>query len=380
MRSAPKCILMLGMHPKSKAHGGIYSVVLVYRDKGLFDRWPIRYLGTVTAGSVVSKCTAFIVAMSNYLRLILFGKVALVHVHSASRASFWRKSIFMAVAFATRTPVIFHLHGGQFGRFYRRECGPIRRWLVRSILRRVDRVVVLSSHARDLMRDIAPSARVVTIPNPIEVPRDRPIDSARARCSALFLGRITRAKGVHDLLSALAIVRRTFPEVRLRCGGEGDIAAMREHARAMGIEDAVDFLGWVGGTDKERELSQTTVYVLPSYAEGMPMGVLEAMAAGAPVVATSVGGIPDAIEDGIEGFLVAPGDTTALANRIERVLGSIELQRTFAMAALDKAQRLFSAEKVLAKVEALYSSLGATPEDRQPRDEEVGARLVRAQE
>jgi glycosyltransferase involved in cell wall biosynthesis len=188
----------------------------------------------------------------------------------------------------------------------------------------------------------------------------------------LFLGRFRRRKGIFDLLRALAVVRARFPTVRLYCGGDGDAEAVAACARELGVEECVDMLGWTTGAAKERILSQSTLYVLPSYAEGLPMGVLEAMAAGLPVVATSIGGIPDAVEEGVEGFLVAPGDIDALADRIMRLLGSVDLRSAIAAAAGIKVREQFSSDKVLSQVEDLYRHLGAVPRELQEHDHGPG--------
>jgi glycosyltransferase involved in cell wall biosynthesis len=372
-------IVMLGVHPASKERGGIASVVDVYRGSGLFSRWPIAYIGTFSSGSALTKIAVAGVALWRYLRLLFAGRVMLVHAQTASRASFWRKSIFILFALAARKPVILHLHGGQFAQFYERECGVLRRWFVRRLLSRVDRVVVLSSQWQKLIEGIAPAVKAVTIANPVTVPAEvRGVDE-REQGALLFLGRLGQRKGIFDLLAALAIVKQRFPEARLRCAGEGDVAGVRARARELGVEENVDLLGWISGPDKDWELSRAALYVLPSYAEGLPMGVLEAMAAGIPTVASGVGGIPDAIEDGVEGFLVNPGDIDALANRLARLLESAELRRQFASAARCKVRKLFSTEIVLSQVEDLYRNLGALPRTERNRDE-VRTGIVRTQE
>lgn len=359
--SSREVIVMLGVHPDSKIRGGIASVVDVYRDSGLFSRWPILYIGTFSSGSVLTKSAVAGLALYRYLRLLCAGRVALVHAQTASRASFWRKSIFIVLALAARKSVIVHLHGGRFGYFYERECGAIRRWVIRNVLNRVDRVVVLSSQWKKVIESIAPAARVVRIANPVLVPENVGGASARDPNTLLFLSRLNERKGIFDLLRALSMVLGRFPDVRLRCAGDGDRAAVQAAARELGIEQHVELIGWVDGAAKERELSRATIYVLPSYIEGLPMGVLEAMAAAVPVVASRVGGIPDAIEDGVDGFLVEPGDVDALSDRLIQLLESVELRSEFGSAARNKARELFSTETVLSQLDELYRSLGVRP-------------------
>jgi glycosyltransferase involved in cell wall biosynthesis len=360
-----KLIVMLGVHRDSKEKGGICSVVDVYRAGGLFQRWPIHYIGTVASGSHILKLRVLASALSDFLRVVFSGRLALVHAQTSSRASFWRKSIFIVIALAARRPVILQLHGSEFERFYRIECGAFRKRLVRWILNHVDRVIVLSSQYQDMIQRIASAANVVKIFNPAPMANAAltPDSSQTERTSnvVLFLGRFGARKGVFDLLQALAIIRARFPAVRLRCGGDGDIEGVRAHALQLGLADCVAVLGWVRGPAKEREIAQAAMYVLPSYAEGLPMGILEAMAGGAPVVSTTVGGIPDAIEDGSDGFLVEPGDVNALADRIMRLLRSGELRERFAATARAKVQNVFAPEKVLSQLEGLYADLGASP-------------------
>lgn len=379
-KTQPKVIVMLGVHPASKQRGGIASVIDVYRRGGLFERWPIVYLGTVVSGSRLAKLRVAATALWQYLRVLCAGRLALLHAHTASRASFWRKSIFVLLALAARKPVILHLHGGEFADFYNDECGRIRQGFIRFVLNRVCRVVVLSSQWKCLIEAIAPAAKVARIFNPVPVPATVRNPAQRPGNVLLFLGRFGRGKGIFDLLQALAVVRTRFPAVRLCCGGDGDVEGVRTRARELGVDDCVEMLGWVSGAAKERVLSEATLYVLPTYAEGLPMGVLEAMAAGVPVITTVVGGIPDAVADGVEGFLIAPGDTDALVERIMRLLDSLELRNALAAAARTKVREQFSSEIVLSQVEDLYRNLGAIPRELREHDHGLNQAVIHAPE
>jgi glycosyltransferase involved in cell wall biosynthesis len=360
-RSEHSVIVMLGIDPASKEKGGISSVVDVYRAHGLFARWRIQYIGTMVSGSRADKLRKFALALYAFVRVMLTGRVCLVHAHTASRASFWRKSVFMLLARAADVPVILHLHGGEFEQFYRQECGALRRAYIRFVLNGVSRVVVLSTQWRARIASIAPAAQLLVLGNPVVIPAEAASVDERHASDLLFLGRLDPRKGIYDLLQACAIVKAQFADLRLRCGGEGDAAAVTARARELGLADCVALLGWVSGAAKQRELLQATIYVLPSHAEGLPMGVLEAMAVGTPTIATTVGGIPDAIDDGVNGFLVEPGDTRALASRIAQLLGDPELRARFSSAARAKIVSTFSPDRVHAQLEDLYKKLGAQP-------------------
>lgn len=213
------------------------------------------------------------------------------------------------------------------------------------------------------IKRIAPSANVIQIFNPVTVTNTIDEVTARSSNTLVFLGQFGRRKGIFDLLAALAALKVRFPEIRLQCGGDGDIPGVVARAEELGLSDNIEVLGWVSGVAKQRVLAEGTIYVLPSYAEGLPISVLEAMEAGMPVVATTVGGIPDAIEDGMEGFLVSPGDINCLVNRISQLLQDSDLRSRMGLAAKMKVAALFSPTSVLPQIEALYSDLGVIPRD-----------------
>lgn len=121
-------------------------------------------------------------------------------------------------------------------------------------------------------------------------------------------------------------MRHSYPTLRVCLGGDGEASAARALAQRLGIVDRVETPGWMTGATKAQWLARATIYALPSYAEGLPMSVLEAMAAGAPVVATPVGGISDVLSDGVHGLLVPPGDVVALVAALARLLDDAGLR------------------------------------------------------
>ena len=339
--------------------GGIATVLRTYSEAGLFARWPMLHLATHRDGSGFAKTRVFLSAYGRFLLLLAAGKIALIHVHTASRASFWRKSLFILPASCLKIPIIIHLHGAEFKEFYEQESGMFKQSLVRWIFRKADRIVVLSSQWQRWLAGVVDAGRIVCIFNPAPVTTGPDGDPpARRSNELLFLGRLSTRKGIYDLLAAVAELRKDFATLQLLCCGDGDQQAVAVRAARFGIADAVKILDWVEGEQKRRLLMESTIYVLPSYNEGLPMGVLEAMAAGMPVVSTTVGGIPDAIENGIDGFLVEPGDVTALAGILRQLLGDAELRRRTGEAARKKIREYFRAEKVVGQIEQLYRELG----------------------
>ncbi len=138
-----------------------------------------------------------------------------------------------------------------------------------------------------------------------------------------FVGRLDAVKGVPLLLEALAETRKSLHDLRLTLVGDGpDREALLDQARALDLSEAVEFAGYLSQTEVAALLAYADCLVLPSFAEGVPVVLMEAMAARLPVIATRVGGVSELVEDGVSGLLVPPGDVASLTQAINRVMKS----------------------------------------------------------
>jgi glycosyltransferase involved in cell wall biosynthesis len=285
-------------------------------------------------------------------------RVDLVHLHASAGASLVRKSIGVALARAAGVPVVFHAHGGQLvteERELNGAFGRLQRTSLRWALKSSDAVVALTPEAERSLTARTEIRRSFVIPNApdVTVPQPAPI-SGRHRL-ILFLGHLYREKGVYELLDAFAQLRPARPGLRLVIAGEGSEAhGLRLHANRLGLSAAVELPGWVGPDAKAEMLAQATCLVLPSHTEGLPLALLEAMLAGVPVVATSVGGVPEIVEDGRDALLVEPHDPGALAAAIGRVLDDPELATQLSEAARRHARADYTPDRLAERVSALY--------------------------
>lgn len=354
-----RSIVMIGTGLDTR--GGVSAVVRVYAEQGLLQRHGVRYIATHCDGSKWRKLRQAVGAWLAYIGLLLRGGVALVHVHSASGPSFWRKSAFVWPSFLLGVPVVLHMHGGGFMRFWQRARWPGRQALIRAVFERSAVVVALSDQWREALQQLFPAARVRTLVNPVPVPADAaPLQGGAP--TVLFMGLLAREKGVFELVEAWARVQRECPGARLLLGGAGEHeAALRAAARAQGVADSVHLLGWVSGDEKQRRLREAWVLALPSHAEALPMAVLEAMALGVPVVASRVGGIPLAVREGEDGLLVEPHDVPALAEALLRLLQDAELRRRMGASAREHVQQRFSAAVTLPQLSSLWEEVVGVP-------------------
>jgi colanic acid/amylovoran biosynthesis glycosyltransferase len=158
----------------------------------------------------------------------------------------------------------------------------------------------------------------------------------------LFVGRLASVKGLPHLLKAIARVRGNFSDVELTIAGDGpDRALLEAMANSLKLGSAVRFLGYQSQAQVRELLSQTDLFAMSSFAEGVPVVLMEAMAAGVAVVATNVAGIPELVEEGVSGYLVSPGDEIALAEKISVLLADENLRSRFGQAGRKKVEREF---------------------------------------
>ena len=353
MDRAPTHIVMVGTDPTTR--GGISSVVNAWRTTGLFERWPVEYVTSHRPGSALAKLVVALGALAKAVWIGLRRGPGLLHVHSASRASFWRKALFMSLARAAGWPVVFHLHGGGFARFFD-QSSPLAQRAIRFFLDRSDAIVVVSERWAGWMRSVTANPRVVCISNPVALPRAIPV--AREPGRLVFAGRCEEAKGIYDLFAAVSALRPEFPRLRVECAGDGDLARMRRRAQAAGIGSRVTMHGWLAPAERDRLLASAAIFVLPSHVEGLPVSLLEAMAAGCPVIATSVGGIPDLVRHGENGLVVPARSPAALADALRTLLADPDFAARLGAQARATVASGHTVEQAIARLDALYASLG----------------------
>jgi glycosyltransferase involved in cell wall biosynthesis len=330
-----------------------------YVDGGLFERYDCVYVTSHRAGNGWVKIFTALKAWVRVAVLLRKLNAPLVHVQTASHASFWRKAVICLMARAADRPYIVHVHGGGFARFYEHECGRFGRRLIRSTLAHAALVIALSEEWRGRLLKICPTARVEVLHNAVRIP-----DSERAQPRAdrnptlLFLGHLLPEKGVYEIVKACAQLAKRFPDLKLVLGGVGQGDAVRELASQLGVSERVELPGWLGPESKSAALAASTMFLLPSYHEGMPMALLEAMSWGMPVIATPVGGIPQIVTHEANGLLIPPADVAALTTAIERLLLDPALRIRLGNAARTTIVSGFSLEDAMRKLDNIYSRFG----------------------
>lgn len=338
--------------------GGISSVLCMYQAAGMFEK--VRFLASYTDGGLLRKLIYYLAFLARFCwTLISEPGIRLVHIHTASRGSFLRKSIVMMLSKAAGKKTVVHIHGAAFMRFHEQSPAPVKK-IIRMLLGSCDTIIALSAQWEKDLRRISgnPRARIIYNPTMIREPLfESESVTPQSEVIFLFMGRLGRRKGVYDIVEAARFIRAA--NVKIHLYGDGDIEGVRNSIAAKGVEDKVQVRGWIGAGEKDRVFRNAHVLILPSYSEGFPISILEAMAYGIPVVATDVGGIAEAIEDGVNGYLIKPGECEELAERIERLAVSSALRGRMGRSGHALASRKFALPVIAKQLEELYDELGA---------------------
>ncbi len=320
-------VLQLG--PGLEVRGGVSSVerLIVERlARGAESSVSIRHVATMEDGSAWHKLGVFLRALY-VVRAALQARRCgaqhgsqIVHIHFSKRGSTLRKTLLAWMVLRAGRPLVLHAHSGSFDQFFSRLPRLARR-LLKRIFGRADCVIVLSRHWRDFYaRQVGLDLRrIVVLHNPVALPRSVPARAGRQSVQLVYLGRIAEHKGAFDLLRAYGALPASLRlHTRIVFAGDGKVEQLREQAREWG--DAIEIHTWIDSHARDILLAQSDVFVLPSYYEGVPMAMLEAMAYGLPVVTTRVGGIPDIVQDQREGLLIAPGEPEQLQDALRQVI------------------------------------------------------------
>ena len=319
------------------------AVELFKAHAGFLAKSPVRYLRALLLAirlrppgmKALGRQAAYFGEAGLVARRML--KHSLQHLHNHfSDSSCW---VAMLASIMGGFTFSFTMHGP--GEFFE-----TMRWRLDEKIRRALFVCCISDFCRSQGMIFGPPEnwdRMLVVHCGVDPEHFQPIQHQGRGSRVLFVGRLARPKGVPILLDAIAKLRESHPDVRLSIVGDGpDRQQLESTARTLGVESQVRFLGYQSQSQVRELLKQSDVFAMASFAEGIPVVLMEAMASGVPVVATRIAGIPELVEDGRSGFLVSPGDSAALAHRIGQLLDDPDLRTTFAAPARLKIERDFN--------------------------------------
>lgn len=345
-----KKVLYLGVSMKTK--GGMTAVLVSYK-KYIED---MQFIPTWKLGNKLVKGWYALQALIRCFFAYTFNKdIEIVHIHGAANASFYRCRMFIHQAKKYGKKVILHEHAADFREFY--ADAKDKKEIIDAI-NSCDRVIVLSESWKGYFSSIGVEKNKIAVLNNIVSPPTIKIqDHTDDKLHLLFLGEISKRKGGYDLLQAIGENKKIFAKrLSLRMGGnmvDGDIRKYISDNQLSGI---VSYEGWIAGDNKINCLNWADVYILPSYNEGLPIAILEAMSYSHPIISTPVGGIPEVVHDKKNGILVEPGNIQQIVSSLKYYIdnkGAIQQQGAESYQIVQN----FFPKKVFNDLKSIYQSL-----------------------
>jgi glycosyltransferase involved in cell wall biosynthesis len=302
--------------------------------------------------------------LRDLVRIIRRVRPHIVHTHTAKAGAVGR-----VAALVCGVPIVVHtFHGHVLRGYFSPAKTALYRGIERTLARRTDRLLTVTDRVRDelLALGVGRPEQYVTVPLGFDL---APLLQAEHRRGELrrelglgqaplvgIVARLVPIKAHEVFLAAAARVHAAMPDVRFLVVGDGERRAeLERQVDALGLRAATRFLGW--RADLDRLYADVDVVVLTSRNEGSPVALIEAMAAGVPVVSTAVGGVPDVVQDGASGLLAAIDDEAAIAGHVLTLLGDRDLVARMGAVGRARVAATYGADRLVADIEALYTDL-----------------------
>lgn len=328
--------------------GGIAQVLYNYQ---MFVFPTFKFVANSGGGGKIAKIwqlTKSVFAVMVKLRKD--GEIQIVHIHTSSYIGFNRSKIFIKIAKAFGKKVVLHIHGGSFREFYQTSSASISK-----TLDACDCIIALSESWKAFFCKVT-ETKVCIVDNIIPQPQRVLGIKNDDRFHLLFLGLITEQKGIYDLVDVIKEIRHDLKDkFCLHIGGNGETERLQEMIDENDLSGLVNFEGWVSGEKKKELFSLADAYILPSYIEGLPISILEAMSFGLPILSTPVGGIPEVVDE-TNGILFTPGDKKKMADAIKSIVNNPQIGKSMGNASREKAVRYYP-DNVASELIEIYNGI-----------------------
>jgi glycosyltransferase involved in cell wall biosynthesis len=353
-----KNVLMVGADLTS--NGGIASVVKALYEAHSSGGYAYRVYLIKTSfykdKNAFYEMLIFIKSISLALFLSMTNDVGIFHIHTSAKYSFYRKSFFVLMAKLLKKKVILHIHASEFYSFFLKDS-----WFIKYILGMSDSVVVLCSDWKSVLSKMYPNLNIIKIENPYNLSSSTsPLchSTSCGKIRVVFVGFLIESKGLRDLVDLASYVKSSGrTDVIIQIAGKGELETfVRDSIERMELQGFMDFTGWVSGEDKDNLYRNADLFILPSYREGMPISILEAMAWGLPVISTRIAGTPDVIKDGVNGFLFEPGDINGYYGAICKLADDDSMRMSMCQSNLERVKQN-SKENIFTQINELYVNL-----------------------
>jgi len=324
-----------------------------------------RRLGSETGSWSFSNLVSGIGDCVHFAKAVVVHRPEICDIATTYGLSFIKHSVCIAIARFLGSKVLLHPHCSFY--FLYERHSKAWQWLVRQVVNLCKGVIALSSEWKKL-QEVVPACLIYYLPNAIDLLSYADVGQERIESKSdkpclhiLYLGHLGKEKGSFDLVCAAKTVLGQEHGVVFDLVGQeqvvGDIEQLKTQVIDAGLEQFIHIKSAVTGAEKINLFRSADIFVYPSYHEGMPMAVIEAMACGLPIIATRVGGLPDLVCPGLNGWLVPAGQPDQLANAIQQLMANPQMRYSMQIGSFQLAQEKFDIEKLVSRLLDIYQTL-----------------------
>ncbi len=333
--------------------GGVAAVLTTLAEAGFFSE-QIIYHHSCGDGGQVRKLYSALQQWLAFVRAVRRHKPDLVHIHFSSDMSFWRKVPYIYWTRFCAVKLLLQVHPSHFRDYLQKQKAVVRKFMI-TVLKQADAIAFANREMVEFFRPWLPDQRLYYIENPIDLSRYVCRQGARKE-QALFLGALLKGKGIYDIVRAAPLVIGRRPFFKFVLCGDHELDLVRRVIVQKGLANHFEIYSWIGYEAKVKLLAESLMLLLPSYSEGFPMVVLEAMACGLPVITTPVGGMATTFTDGEQVLFVEPRNPAQLAERILYLLDHPQVSQTLVAHARHYVQK-HEVGHVVNKIRNIYQQL-----------------------
>ena len=343
------------------SNGGIASVIKSYYESYLQGNYNYEILLLKTNfykdKGIFFELLILIKSIIKILYLLIFRNVGILHIHTSAHFSFYRKSIFVIIGKIFRKKLILHIHASDFNSFFLST-----NFIIDFVIKLCDYTIVLCADWEVKLKIKYPNSKIYKIENPFQTRMSIGSTSLKNdQFNVLFVGFLIESKGVKDIIELAKLIKNhAISDIVIKIAGKGDLEDfIKEKIIDYSLEDVLKMIGWISGNNKDLAFGTANAFFLPSYKEGMPVSILEAMSYGLPIISTQIAGIPDIVESGVNGYLFSPGDVNGFFNAILKLKQNRNLCETFFTNNINRVKSN-SKEEIYKQVDNLYKELTNT--------------------
>lgn len=336
--------------PKPSSEGGMTAISQMFYRINYFDNIQNYHFNTsFKAKNKLARLFEALFRIPLFIKHLVEVKPDAVFVMSSSYLGFYEKCLYCLIARVFGAKSMLNHVGGEFDKFYHKTL--LNRFLIRNTIKFPNVLLIGSSYWCNYFRNLFPKVTVYNVPNPIIADdyNNSVSGDENGKFVVVSLFRLVKEKGVIELIAVIKAMCSMYKNIHFVIIGDGPMLGyLNAELEAYIDQGFVKVLGFVDEVTKIEEITKANAYLMLTYFDLMPISIMEAMAASKPVLSTRVGGIPDLVLDGVNGFLFDIGETKEVVSKLSLFIEDQGLAREMGRKGRERIDKFFNISKVTA--------------------------------